>query len=165
MIMPSITFINSIRWLVQETLTTLDMISPDVVALIMRTGAAETLYRELEQKPKGPGIGFWQVESGPPDAVPLFTAEDTWFKFVTFRPDLQARIGVVCGFPQGPWTRLQIAGSIPLQITLARLKYWRCPFPIPSGIREQARYYVDKYNAGGAATVPKFLAACRELGL
>ena len=145
--MPSLSFINSIRWIVRETLVTLDMSSPTAVDLVMRTGGAETGYRELEQKPRGPGIGYWQVESGPIDAVPLFTAEDIWFKFVMHRPDLQARIGVVCGFPQGPWTRLQITGSIPLQIFLCRVKYWRCPDPIPAGAKDQAQYYVDKFKS------------------
>lgn len=163
--MPTHFFINSIRWIVHETLTVLDMYNPTAVDLVMRTGAAETGFRQLLQKPRGPGVGFWQVESGPPDADPLFTAESIWFNFVAYRPDLQARIGVVCGFPQGPWNKLQIAGSIPLQVTLCRIKYWNCPDPIPTGMKEQARYYVDVYNAGGAATVPKFLAACRELGL
>lgn len=163
--MPTISFINSMRWIVQETLTVLDMHNIHAVDLVMRTGAAETGFRELLQKPRGPGVGFWQVENGSINADPLFTAEDTWFNFVMRRPDLQSRIGVVCGFPQGPWTKLQIAGSIPLQITLCRLKYWRCPDPIPAGLKDQARYYVDVYNAGGAATITKFVAACRELGL
>lgn len=157
------TLVKSVGEIVREVLAGLDMYSEEAFELVMRTGAAETGYRDLEQIGGGPGLGFWQVESGPLDRVPLLTAECIWFNHVVFRTELRDRMRLVTGIEKGPWTRLQILSNIALQAALCRMKYRRDPDPIPSDLEGQAGYWKNVYNPGGKGTVKKFVVAARNM--
>jgi len=157
------TFVNSVGKIVKEVLIGLDMYTEEAFGLVMRTGAVETGYRALEQQPRGPGLGFWQVESGPPDRDPLLTAEDIWFNYAVFRGNLRERIQNITDIEKGPWTRSQILRNIALQVVLCRLKYRRDPNPIPKGLEEQAAYWKRIYNPTGKGTVKKFVEAAGRM--
>lgn len=156
-------FIESVAEIVTDVLVDLRMYSKEAMELVMRTGAAESGYRSLEQHPTGPGLGFWQIESGPANKVPMLTAEGTWYNFIVFRSDIRERIHRITGIEKGPYTRFQLLSNIALQAVLCRLKYWRDPNPIPETLEEQAAYWKSVYNPEGKGTVEKFIAAAKEM--
>ena len=54
--------IKYIEEVVEEVLYRLDAYSEDAMALVMRTGMAESGFKTLKQYGGGPALGFWQVE-------------------------------------------------------------------------------------------------------
>ena len=55
--------INEIKEIVEYALYKVDSFSDDALALVVRTGMAESGYRALKGYGEGnPAIGFWQIE-------------------------------------------------------------------------------------------------------
>ena len=141
--------IDDIKEIAEEVLYKLNAYTPDALALVMRTGMAESGYRHLRQMNEGPAIGFWQVE--------LDTAQDTLDNFVNYRQRLK-KILIELGL--GNDLEFSLLSNIALQVAFCRLKYMRDPNPIPdwTDLREQAKYWKKVYNTElGAGTVEHFM--------
>ena len=146
--------IEDIKEIAEEVLYKLDAYSDDALALVMRTGMAESGYRVLRQMDGGPAVGFWQVE--------LETAQDTLKNFVDYRKkykDVLVELGL------GNNLEFSLLSNIALQVAFCRLKYLRDPEPIPcwTDIEGQASYWKRVYNTElGAGTIKHFLEANQE---
>jgi hypothetical protein len=150
--------VESIAKIVREVLVGMDMYSTEAFDLVMRTGMVESGYQDIEQQPKGPAIGFWQVELG--------TANSLWYDMLVYRAELRNKVYAVTGIDKrvesGPFKPFNILSNIALQAVLCRLKYRTDPEPIPTSLEEQAEYWVRVYNAGGKGSVEKFLKAVKR---
>ena len=146
--------IEDIKEIAEEVLYKLDAYSDDALALVMRTGMAESGYRVLRQMDNGPAIGFWQVE--------LETAQDTLDNFVYYRRDYK---DMLVGLGLGNNLEFSLLSNIALQVAFCRLKYLRDPKPIPcwTDIEGQAKYWKRVYNTElGAGTIKHFLEANQD---
>jgi len=75
--------INEIKEIAEYALYKLDSYSDDALALVVRTGMAESGYRALKGMGMGnPAIGFWQIE---PD-----TLLDMMRNYISYRPHYRA---------------------------------------------------------------------------
>ena len=150
-------FIGSVAKIVKQVLVDLEMYSDDAMDLVMRTGAVESGFRELEQQSENsPAVGFWQVEEP--------TAYDIWDNYLKNRPkSLIPQFLIATRVGEGPWPRHVIMYNIALQVALCRLKYRRDPNPIPKTAEAQAEYWLRVYNGGGKGTIDKFLKAIEWL--
>ena len=145
--------IDEIKEIAEEVLYRLDAYSPDALALVMRTGMAESGYRHLRQMNDGPAIGFWQVE--------LKTAEDTMDNFVRYRPKYEK---VLSDLGLGD-LEFSLLSNIGLQAAFCRLKYLRDKDPIPcwTDLNGQAAYWKRVYNTHlGAGTIKHFVRVNKE---
>ena len=104
--------IEDIKEIAEEVLYKLDAYSDDALALVMRTGMAESGYRVLRQMDGGPAVGFWQVE--------LETAQDTLKNFVDYRKKYK---DVLVGLGLGNNLEFSLLSNIALQVAFCRLKY------------------------------------------
>jgi len=144
--------IANIKEIVEEAIYRLDMYSDDALALIMRTGWAESGFRTLRQR-KGPAIGFWQVE---PE-----TANDTIVNYVNYRPKISKALeslGLVCNNKKK--LEFSLLSNIAVQAAFCRLKYRRDKKPIPpwDDLKAQAKYWKRVYNTElGKGTVKHFI--------
>ena len=141
--------IDDIKEIAEEVLYKLNTYTPDALALVMRTGMAESGYRHLRQMNEGPAIGFWQVE--------LDTAQDTLDNFVNYRERLKKTL-IDLGL--GNDLEFSLLSNIALQVAFCRLKYMRDPNPIPdwTDLRGQAKYWKKVYNTElGAGTIEHFM--------
>ena len=142
--------IKDIKEIAEEVLYKLGAYTPDALALVMRTGYAESGYKVLKQYGGGPAIGFWQVEP--------VTAHDTIDNYVNYRKkykDALQELG--CNFEN---LEFSLLSNIAVQVAFCRLKYMRDPKPIPSAsnIEEQAKYWKRVYNTElGKGTVEHFV--------
>ena len=146
--------IDEIKEIAEEVLYKLDAYTPDALALVMRTGMAESGYRHLRQMNDGPALGFWQVE--------LATAEDTIDNYVRYRPKYEK---VLSDLGLGGDLEFSLLSNIGIQVAFCRLKYLRDREPIPcwTDLRDQAVYWKRVYNTElGAGTIKQFLRVNKE---
>ncbi len=143
--------VKDIKEIAEEVLYKLDAYTPDALALVMRTGYAESGYKVLKQYGGGPALGFWQVEPT--------TAYDTVNNYVSYRPKYeQALLELGCDFEN---LEFSLLSNIAIQVAFCRLKYMRDPNPIPpaSNLSDQAKYWKRVYNTElGKGTVEHFIA-------
>jgi len=151
--------IKELKEIVEEVLYRLDAYSDDALTLVMRTGAAESGYRELRGRGEGnPALGFWQVEPK--------TIVDIWDNFVLYRPHYR-NVLLSLGYDEAN-PKFCILSNIGLQVAFCRLKYLRDSKRIPgwSNIEAQGRYWKRVYNTElGKGTLQHFLSASRIHGL
>ena len=141
--------VNDVKEIAEVVLYKLDAYSDDALALVMRTGMAESGYRALRQMGDGPAIGFFQVE--------LDTAQDTLDNYVAYRQKLKDKL---VGLGLGNDLEFSLLSNIALQVAFCRLKYRRDKDPIPSwdNLEAQAKYWKKVYNTElGAGTVKHFM--------
>ena len=148
--------IDTIKEIAESVLIELDMYSDDALALVMRTGMAESGYRALKGYGDGnPALGFWQVEPK--------TAEDIIHNYAKFRPKIMRalrKLGYV-----GENLKFELLSNLALQIAFCRLKYRRDKQSIPSwtDLDLQASYWKRVYNTHkGRGTVEHFIDANKE---
>ena len=149
----------------------------DAVALVHRTGAAESEYFYQFQIGGGPGRGLWQLETD--------TAKDILLRYLLrsdksdlrktveyllgmpsrFDEDTQTRSGGIEAFKDSHLLDMHLRGNEILGIILCRLKYWPKPYPIPGApfVDLQAQYWLTHYNAGGAGSIKRFVAAAGKV--
>ena len=147
--------VEDIKSIVEEVLHKLNRYSDDAVALIVRTGLAETGFRKLIQYGGGPGLGFFQVE--------LATAKDILENYVNYRPKY-LEILLELGLNEND-LEFSIKTNIALQVAFCRLHYMRDKNPIPSwtDLEGQAIYWKQVYNTPlGKGTVEHFVKACEK---
>ena len=145
---------SDIKEIAEQVLYDLDSYSYDALALVMRTGMAESGFRVLRQMNNGPAIGFFQVE--------LATAEDTIENYLSYRPKY---LNVLKGYGLTNNTEFCLLSNIALQVAFCRLKYKRDKHAIPDAddIVAQAEYWKRVYNTHlGAGTVEHFLKVNKE---
>ena len=148
--------IDDVKEIAEEVLYKLDAYSDDALALVMRTGMAESGYRTLRQMGNGPAIGFFQVE--------LETAQDTLDNYVNYRPELKKKL---IGLGLGNNLEFCLLSNIALQVAFCRLKYRRDKNAIPSwkSLEKQAKYWKKVYNTElGAGTIEHFMKANQPKG-
>ena len=144
--------IKDIEIVVEMTLKKMDMYSKDALAMVMRTGMAETGFRHLKQMGDGPALGFFQVEPA--------TIMDTIDNYVKYRPTIEAHLNEI-GFDKKD-VAYRMMSNIGLQAAFCRLKYRRDKFAMPSrkDIEAQAKYWKRVYNTKlGKGTEEHFIKA------
>ncbi len=148
----------------------------DAVALVLRTGSAESDYFSQRQIGGGPGRGLWQVEPN--------TAKDILGRYLlkSNKSDLRKTVEYLLGMPS--WVDkgdkrhggievfndshlldIHLRGNEILGIILCRLKYWPKPYPIPHTrhVTEQAQYWLTHYNAGGGGSIEHFINRAKKV--
>ena len=145
--------VTSIARIAEQVLKHMCVYSDEAMDLVMRIGAVESLYQNIEQQSESsPAVGFFQVE--------LATSNDIYENYLMFRKhSMLPLVEQITGyaFADEPWNRFQIMSNIALQVALCRLKYLRVPHPIPKSVNAQAEYWLKYYNGGGKGTVDKFI--------
>ena len=147
--------VEDIKSIVEEVLYKLNRYSDDALAMVVRTGLAETGYRKLVQFGGGPGLGFFQVE--------LATAKDILENYVKYRPKY-LEILLELGLNEND-LEFSIKTNIALQVAFCRLHYMRDKNPIPSwtDLEGQAIYWKQVYNTPlGKGTTKHFIEACEK---
>lgn len=148
--------IKHVKEIAEEVLYRMDKYSDDALALVLRTGMAESGYRTLKQMGGGPAIGFFQVEPN--------TARDVLDNYVQFRPQYQ-NILKSLGFDFDN-IEFSLLSNIAVQVVFCRLQYLRYPKKIPSwdDVESQAKYWKKAYNTElGKGTIEHFVKADKEL--
>lgn len=113
--------------------------------LLMLTMAVESEGgKYLQQVGGGPARGPFQMEH--------VTENDIWDTFLAYRPKLAEKVKKLMDsldesddMVTNDW----------YAIAMARIKYKRIPFPLPSfnDVEAMAQYHLKYYNAGGKATI------------
>lgn len=170
--------IDDMRVMIQTVLTGLSrggarkgMDSKDAVAMVLRTGIAESYFHYTRQRKKGNAIGvargFYQIEP--------WVARSVINDYIEFRKSILNDIERVCicdlsmlddDTPEEMAAMdLQLQGNIPLQIAICRMKYRPVPHPIPPAddLEAQASYWLRYYNAGGKGVVDEFVEKVRSM--
>lgn len=100
----------------------------------------------------GPALGIYQME--------LATYDYLWDDYLERRDDLKQKVMKACDITAEvcPVAERMI-WDLRFATLMARLKYWTIPEAIPKAedLLAIAEYYVKYYNAGGKATIEKFL--------
>ena len=145
--------INEIKEIVEYALYKIDCYSDDALALVVRTGKAESGYRALKGYGKGnPAIGFWQIE---PD-----TLLDMMKNYINYRPKYRESLEELGMEFAGDDIFTSVMSSMAIQAALCRLHYRRDKYPLPSwdDLENQAKYWKRVYNTKlGRGTVQHFI--------
>ena len=142
---------KTVKRLIKETLEKVEgLYSSDAVDLVFETGCAESGYRALEQGGGGPALGFFQCEPA--------TFHDCIDNYINYRPMLQEGLLSLGFLPDDP--EFSLRTNIAVQIFFCRIKYRRDKDPIPTTLKERARYWKRVYNSeGGKGTIKHYLDA------
>ena len=137
--------------IVAPTLKTLSMWSKPAEDLMMGTCAVESNMGEfLVQQGSGPALGIFQME---PD-----THNDIWKNYLRYRTGSANNLGGLVY--QFGTTSQEMVHDLRYACTMARIKYWRDPSPIPKDTEGQAAYWKRIYNTElGAGTIKKYMWA------
>ena len=150
--------INEIKEIVEYALYKLDCYSDDALALVVRTGMAESGYRALRGYGKNnPAIGFWQIEPA--------TLYDMMRNYIVYRPQYKKALeGLGMKF-KGDDIEMSVISNMAVQAGLCRLHYRRDKYPLPSwdSLETQGKYWKRVYNTNkGRGTVEHFMTANLE---
>ena len=145
--------IKEIKSIVEYALYKIDSYSDDALALVVRTGMAESGYRALEGYGEGnPALGFFQMEPN--------TAIDIWNNYVAYRTKYKYKLQEL-GFRYED-LEFCLLSNIGLQVAFCRLHYRRVPDALPkaSDLEGQAKYWKKFYNSHlGRGTIKHFMEA------
>ena len=150
--------IQEIKEIVEYSLYKLDCYSDDALALVVRTGMAESGYRALQgYGESNPAIGFWQIEPA--------TMYDMMRNYIKYRPKHRKALeGLGMEF-RGDDIEISVMSNMAVQAALCRLHYRRDKDPLPSwdDMEAQGRYWKKVYNTyKGKGTIKHFLKANLE---
>ena len=150
--------INEIKEIAEHALYRLDSYSDDALALVVRTGMAESGYRALKGYGEGnPAIGFWQVEPA--------TLNDMVTNYIKYRPHYEKNL-ISLGMNFNKDMIMSVMSNMAVQAGLCRLHYRRDKDPIPSwdDLEAQAKYWKRVYNTvEGRGTVEHFIKANKDV--
>ena len=128
--------------------------SDDAVDLILGTGIIESRFKYFEQIGSGPAKGFFQIESD--------TAIDNCVNYLKFRPRVADRCVHATYIPKRYWIKPSkrdwdylLTTSVAVGVVHARLKYWRSPLPMASGISAAAKMWKTVYNTSAGKGDPE----------
>ena len=151
--------IKEIKEIAEHALYRLDSYSDDALALVVRTGMAESDYRALKGYGEGnPAIGFWQVEPA--------TLNDMVTNYIKYRPHYEKNL-ISLGMNFNKDMIMSVMSNMAVQAGLCRLHYRRDKDPLPSwdDIEGQAKYWKRVYNTvEGRGTVEHFIKANKDVG-
>ena len=151
--------INEIKEIVEYALYKIDSYSDDALALVVRTGMAESGYRALKGYGEGnPAIGFWQIEPA--------TMNDMITNYIHYRSHYKKNL-ISLGMNFENDTTLSVMSNMAVQAALCRLHYRRDKDPIPSwdDVEAQGSYWKRVYNTvEGRGTVEHFMKANNDVG-
>ena len=151
--------VNEIKEIAEYALYKLNSYSDDALALVVRTGMAESGYRALKGKGMGnPAIGFWQIE---PD-----TLLDMMRNYISYRPHYRAGLEELGMEFSGDDIFTSVISSMAVQAGLCRLHYRRDKDPLPSwsDLEGQAKYWKRVYNTElGRGTIKHFIKANKDV--
>ena len=153
---------GQVQKLIARVLRKMNMYSADAVQLVYRTGLVESNYKYIRQI-KGPARGFYQIEPG------MTCCMDICINYLRFRKKLLKIVSDICHLDEkyflepkeDEWSDI-LESSIVAGIVMCRLKYRRCPKPLPKkdDIIGQSRYWKKYFNSSlGAGTPEKFQKA------
>ena len=147
--------IKEIKEIAEYSLYKLDCYSDDALALVVRTGMAESGYRALKGYGEGnPAIGFWQIEPA--------TMYDMIRNYIKYRPKYRKILETLGMEFKGDDIEMSVMANMAVQAALCRLHYRRDSKPIPSwdNVEAQGKYWKRVYNtAKGRGTVKHFIGA------
>ena len=151
--------ISEIKEIAEHALYRLDCYSDDGLALVVRTGMAESGYRALRGYGEGnPAIGFWQIEPA--------TMYDMMRNYLSYRPKYKEVLeGMGMEF-KGDDIEISVMANMGVQAGLCRLHYRRDSKPIPSwdDLEAQGQYWKRVYNTvKGRGTVKHFMKANKNV--
>jgi hypothetical protein len=140
----------TMRTLVQTTLHSLNLYSPDAVNLILGTIAHESAFGKYrKQLGGGPALGICQMEPG--------TFYDIVDNYLYFRKKLAATI-LKCAGVQS-FKADDLVANDRLAIAMCRVHYLRFDEKIPDSVPGYARYWKKYYNTvKGKGTEQEFIA-------
>ena len=151
--------INEIKEIVEYALYKVDSYSDDALALVVRTGMAESGYRALKGYGEGnPAIGFWQIEPA--------TMNDMITNYIHYRSHYKKNL-ISLGMNFKKDTIMSVMSNLAVQAALCRLHYRRDKDPLPSwdNLEGQASYWKRVYNTvEGRGTVEHFMKANNDVG-
>ena len=151
--------IKEIKEIVEYSLYKIDSYSDDALALVVRTGMAESGYRALKGYGEGnPAIGFWQIEPA--------TLNDMITNYIHYRSHYKKNL-ISLGMNFEKDTIMSVMSNMAVQAALCRLHYRRDKDPIPSwdDLEGQASYWKQVYNTvKGRGTVKHFIKANNDVG-
>ena len=151
--------INEIKEIVEYALYKIDSYSDDALALVVRTGMAESGYRALKGYGEGnPAIGFWQIEP--------VTMNDMITNYIHYRSHYKKNL-ISLGMNFEKDTIMSVMSNLAVQAALCRLDYRRDKDPLPSwdNLEGQASYWKRVYNTvEGRGTVEHFMKANNDVG-
>lgn len=140
---------DSIKNLITETLTELDLYSDDARDLLLGTCAQESAFGKYrKQLGGGPALGIFQMEPN--------TFNDIVNNYLKYKPELRQKVLEVAS--TNDFRAAELVNNDKLACAMARVHYLRVPKAIPHGLEEQAAYYKQYYNTPlGAATVDEYI--------
>ena len=145
--------IQQIKEIVEFSLYKLNLYSDDALALVVRTGMAESGYRALEGYGEGnPAIGFWQIEP--------ITMHDMIINYLRYRNKYTNVLKDLGMKFKGDDIEMSVMANLAVQAALCRLHYRRDSKPIPSwdSLESQGKYWKRVYNTiEGKGTINHFI--------
>ena len=152
--------IKEIKEIVEYALYKVDSYSDDALALVVRTGMAESGYRALKGYGEGnPAIGFWQIEPT--------TLYDMMRNYLKYRKKYRDLLQDLAMELKGDDIEISVLSNLAVQAALCRLHYRRDKYPLPSwdDLEGQASYWKRVYNTvEGRGTVEHFMKANNDVG-
>jgi hypothetical protein len=138
---------NQLKELVEETLTELELNSPEAVNLILGTIAQESKFGYyIKQLNNGPAKGICQMETN--------THNDIWNNYLKYKKSIVDKISKFSVFNSAD----ELVWNLKYSIAMCRIHYLRVPKAIPFGLQDQAEYYKKYYNTiYGAATTEEYI--------
>ena len=151
--------IQEIKEIVEHSLYKIDCYSDDALALVVRTGMAESGYRALRGYGKNnPAIGFWQIEPA--------TMRDMIKNYLSYRKEYKDVLEDLGMKLKGDDVEISVMSNMAVQAALCRLHYRRDSKPIPSwdDLESQGKYWKRVYNTiKGRGTVKHFIKANKDV--
>tara|TARA_Y100001963_G_scaffold137758_1_gene201802 strand:+ start:209 stop:676 length:468 start_codon:yes stop_codon:yes gene_type:complete len=151
--------IDEIKEIAEHALYKIDCYSDDALALVVRTGMAESGYRALRGYGEGnPAIGFWQIEPA--------TLYDMMRNYIAYRPKHRKNLEELGMEFTGNDIEMSVISNMAVQAALCRLHYRRDSKPIPSwdDLEAQGKYWKRVYNTSeGRGTVEHFVKANEDV--
>ena len=151
--------IYEIKEIAEYALYKIDCYSDDALALVVRTGNAESGYRALKGYGEGnPAIGFWQIEPA--------TMYDMLKNYLKYRPKYRNSLESLGMNLEGDDIEISVMSNLAVQAALCRLHYRRDSKPIPSwdDLEAQGKYWKRVYNTvKGRGTVGHFIKANKDV--
>ena len=145
--------IKEIKEIAEYSLYKLDCYSDDALALVVRTGMAESGYRALKGYGDGnPAIGFWQIEPA--------TMYDMIRNYLKYRKKYREAVQDLGMRVKGDDIEVSVMSNMAVQAALCRLHYRRDSKPIPSwdSLESQGKYWKRVYNTiEGKGTINHFI--------
>ena len=150
--------IKEIKEIVEYSLYKIDCYSDDALALVVRTGMAESGYRALQgYGESNPAIGFWQIEPA--------TMYDMMRNYLIYRSKYTQALKDLGMKFKGDDIEISVMSNMAVQAALCRLHYRRDKDPLPSwdDMEAQGKYWKKVYNTyKGRGTVKHFMKANLE---